>query len=295
MTPFTRSQTSEIPSVHYHRGFPQRRRCEDINGRRSRRRRRQMRTCCPSHTTCDNEVECTSQVGYANESLVETREQGQSSMETEEQSQFSLLQLPGELRNKIYEYALTEKDPISYKNPLGVAILRTNRQIHGEAKNIYHRANTFVIGDDFSEDERWLQRIRRESTQKIKYIHAGDGMDISRRLWSTFDLLAECSNLNLTMELPLNVLRRLFLLGYLKNLHGFSSITTTRTCTGERTTKQVHWWDLWQGDLREIQDHLVSSCPETCTLHADRERVDSNCVVHLDLVHCCSEAHCCTL
>jgi hypothetical protein len=291
MAPSTRSQTLGLPTVRCHLGFPGRRRCGIIKRRRSR----QMRRCCPNPTTFDNEEDCISQVGYTNESSVETREQGQSSTETEEQSQSPLLQLPGELRNTIYEYALTEKDPISYKNLLGVAILRTNRQIHQEAKNIYHMANTFIIGDDLSEDERWLQRIRREPTQRITYIHAGHNMGIISGLGPTFDLLAQCSDLKLTMEVPVNVLWRLFLSGYLRNLHGFSSITSMRTCKGKGTRTQVHWWKLWQRDLQQVQDHLVSSCPETCTLHAERERLDSNCVVHLHLLHCCSEAHCCTL
>ncbi|KAL2040130.1 hypothetical protein N7G274_007033 [Stereocaulon virgatum] len=272
-----------------------------------------MKRRLPTPPTSDTEEDCISPIELTNLSSVETisqspfenmqksqcpvetKAQTQSSGKLEEQRQSPLLRLPAELRNKIYEYALTEEDPISYRNPLGVAILRTNRKIYGEAKHIYHMANTFVIGDDFAEDERWLQRMRKEPTQKIKYMHAGGNMYMCPGTRPMFDLLAQCSNLNLTMEAPVNVLWRLFLSGYLRNLHGFSSITSTRTCEGKRTKPQVHWWELWQGDLQQVKDHLVSSCPETCTLHAERERLNSKCVVHLHILHCCLEAHCCTL
>ena len=59
-----------------------------------------------------------------------------------------LLQLPSELRNRIYEFALTQ--PNAIRLPLGQserdkrALLRTCHQIHDEAVGIYYGNNAFV-------------------------------------------------------------------------------------------------------------------------------------------------------
>ena len=59
-----------------------------------------------------------------------------------------LLQLPSELRNRIYELALIQLNPI--RLPLGQserdkrALLRTCHQIHDEAVGIYYGNNAFV-------------------------------------------------------------------------------------------------------------------------------------------------------
>ena len=61
---------------------------------------------------------------------------------------FPFLQLPGEIRNKIYHFALVKKHPFSIKlqfAPRDTALLRVNKQIFSEAANIFYDLNTFRI------------------------------------------------------------------------------------------------------------------------------------------------------
>ncbi|KAF2670982.1 hypothetical protein BT63DRAFT_205433 [Microthyrium microscopicum] len=59
------------------------------------------------------------------------------------------LQLPAELRNVIYRMVLVTKEPIDFGSPTNAqrsaALLRTNREIHGEACSILYSENRFVF------------------------------------------------------------------------------------------------------------------------------------------------------
>ena len=57
------------------------------------------------------------------------------------------LQLPGEIRNHIYQAALVETDEIviTKKGPSQPALLRVCRQIRREARGIYYTANKFAV------------------------------------------------------------------------------------------------------------------------------------------------------
>ena len=276
------------PITRSHLLGPSRPHCDPIPGQRTgygitkRHQSRGTTEKCSSRSAVSVAQELISRIHLAKKPSVEAKDQLPS----------PLLRLPAELRNMIYYYALTEEEPMSYKDPLGLAILRTNHQIYNEASHIYHESNTFIIGDDRSDDENWLQRIIREPRQRIKFIYAGDSIF---GLLPMFELLSQCSNLSLTMELPMSILWRLFGAGYLNKLHGFSNITCTRLCKGKRTPIQVDWWNLWQSDLQKVLDHFGSSCPDPYAFHANKSKLNNKSVVRLYLTHCCSTAHCCTL
>ena len=159
MAPITRSHSVEPSRPH----------CDPIPGQRTgygitkRHQSRGTTEKCSSRSAGSVAQELISRIHLAKKPSVEAKDQLPS----------PLLRLPAELRNTIYYYALTEEEPISYKDPLGLAILQTNHQIYNEASHIYHESNTFIIGDDRSDDEKWLQRIIREPRQRIKYIYAG--------------------------------------------------------------------------------------------------------------------------
>lgn len=58
----------------------------------------------------------------------------------------SFLDLPGEIRNLIYRYALVLEGPITTNfrpSELALNLLRANKQIHDEARSILHSQNTF--------------------------------------------------------------------------------------------------------------------------------------------------------
>ncbi len=61
-------------------------------------------------------------------------------------AQSPLLALAGELRNRIYQYALVTSQPFAVQlqfAPLDTALLRVNKQIHAEASSIFYHENTF--------------------------------------------------------------------------------------------------------------------------------------------------------
>ena len=59
----------------------------------------------------------------------------------------NILQLPGEVRNIIYHYALSFDLPFAVKiqfgGPRETALLRVNKQVHREATSIFYHENTF--------------------------------------------------------------------------------------------------------------------------------------------------------
>jgi hypothetical protein len=62
-----------------------------------------------------------------------------------------LLQLPLELRRKIYSYSLTNETPITWPSPnlsargLGVGLLRTCNQIYSETVEMLYEQNTLLF------------------------------------------------------------------------------------------------------------------------------------------------------
>lgn len=68
-------------------------------------------------------------------------------------AQSRLLSLPGELRNAIYKYAMTLDNQPLYVElpidlPIGIGLLRTNRQVYDEARHYLFETNTFCFGQD---------------------------------------------------------------------------------------------------------------------------------------------------
>ena len=61
-------------------------------------------------------------------------------------SMTSLLQLPGEIRNQIYQHVLVKAKPFVVKlqfSPHETALFRVNKQIYAEASTIFYHYNIF--------------------------------------------------------------------------------------------------------------------------------------------------------
>lgn len=94
----------------------------------------------------------------------------------------SLLRLPAELRNRVWELALIDTHPIvvdqsNYRQP---ALLRTCSQIRNEAAAIYYEQNTFAddISDlDFTADFTFAQHAGQYDAKIFMFGH------VSRASW----------------------------------------------------------------------------------------------------------------
>ena len=56
------------------------------------------------------------------------------------------LALPGEIRNRIYRYALVTSQPFAVQlqfAPLDTALLRVNKEVYAEASSIFYHENAF--------------------------------------------------------------------------------------------------------------------------------------------------------
>ncbi|KAK5741908.1 hypothetical protein LTR17_003656 [Elasticomyces elasticus] len=84
----------------------------------------------------------------------------------------TLLGMPPEIRNRIYELSLVQDEPIRSHWRVccaGPALLRTNRQIGLEATGIYYGANTFE--GDWTFVYHLLYTIDRTRLRMLKEVH----------------------------------------------------------------------------------------------------------------------------
>jgi hypothetical protein len=86
-------------------------------------------------------------VSHRTKSTVQQREtEIESAVDCESTKESAFLNLPAELRNQIYKEAVVESDAIEVSRssvPAEPGLLRVNRQIRKEVKDIYYRDNLF--------------------------------------------------------------------------------------------------------------------------------------------------------
>ena len=89
-------------------------------------------------------------------------------------SPFRLLELPAELRNQIYRYAVVEQDWVHLNdhNSSEAAVLQTCRQIRSEAGPIYYGENVFAVTlTDYKvrpQPAHWVWDVDRAKTFKLR-------------------------------------------------------------------------------------------------------------------------------
>ena len=76
----------------------------------------------------------------------------------------TFLALPGEIRNRIYQFALVTARPfavqLQWSRPLDTALLRVNRQILDEASGIFYAENTFRFPEALFVEAPILQQLQ---------------------------------------------------------------------------------------------------------------------------------------
>lgn len=87
-------------------------------------------------------------------------------------NRLSLLGLPGELRNRIYTFALIEDDPsvLVQRNYSQPGLLRTSYQLRREASAIYYQLNTFYADTtdlDFGTQLHFNQHFKGRGVMKV--------------------------------------------------------------------------------------------------------------------------------
>lgn len=205
------------------------------------------------------------------------------------------LELPAELRLKIYFHILVVDIPIlpTYVQPL--RILRASRRVYNEASDEpYYQYNTFIIGGSGRDEQRWLAHIGAERRQMIRRVAFRDGPEkyISRRM---FALLGQCSRLSLTIETPMAPLAQSFRNGNMANFLGVAEVTIEHLCESYKKESKQGLWDDWLEELEDVKAHLESIHAPTCRYHIDKDRLGPESAVHLRITHCCRKGHCCDL
>ena len=183
--------------------------------------------------------------------------------------------------------------PIFPKDVEPLGILQTCRLVHNEAsEKTYYQQNTLIVGDPVAKEDRWLARIGDQRRQMIRRVEFVDGPEEYLGL-EMFDMLSQCSRLNLTMEISMAQLAQYLDNGNMANFHGVPKVTIEYLCKGGQDKRQGEYWDMWVGKLQEVKDHLESICAPSCLFHANKARLGPESVVHLRIAHCCRGEHCC--
>ena len=203
------------------------------------------------------------------------------------------LELPAELRLKIYFHVLVMNIPILPTQVQPLRILRASRQVYNEAsEEPYYQYNTFLLGESGRNEERWLAHIGAKRRQMIRRVEFQDGPNkyISRRM---FGLLGQCSKLNLTIETPMAPLVRSFHDENMAYFLGVARVTIEHLCESRAKESNQALWNAWLAELEEVKAHLESIHAPACHFHADKDRLGPESAVHLRITHCCRQGHCC--
>ncbi len=203
------------------------------------------------------------------------------------------LELPTEIRLKIYFQVLVMDKPILPTEVQPLGILQTCRLVYSEAsEETYYQHNTFIIGDPMVKDDQWLAHIGDERRQMIRRVGFRDRPQ-KYLAQEVFDMLSQCSRLSLTMEITMAQLGQYLDDGNMDNFQGVPRVTSEYLCDGHQKESQQGLWEGWFEKLQEVKDHLESICAPSCPFHINKARLGPESAVHLRITHCCRRKHCC--
>ena len=149
-----------------------------------------------------------------------------------------LLELPPELRNRIYELVLPINRDILVHERWHVALnlLATCRQTRSEGSSIYFGRNTFHV--DYSECIQWLKHLDIQARHLVRRVATGCSGSNGRRSW-------ECDHLRDIID-GQDLGRRMIL---------------------------ICWEDLGDGNYGWVERRPPSECDDTSELRAFRDGI----------------------
>lgn len=154
---------------------------------------------------------------------------------------FPFLKLPLELRRDVYTYVLIQdKQPLRLtkrtktngeSNDDSLAILTANRQVNLEAFPVFVSVNTFKIYGTNS-DFQWLKKLGPDGQKSLRNVtFSTSSLSYFLSNFRTFNILAGCPRISLTINVHLHQLINLHHTGIFGYLHGFSRATCSRAAT----------------------------------------------------------------
>ena len=215
---------------------------------------------------------------------------------------FRFVDLPAEIRNKIYRYILVHShQPIrlarAYLRPSAktLAILFTNNFIYSEAMPIFYSNNAFIITGSRKE-HAWLRRMRPEGRNELRKITYEVSPVGYKHDYSVFNALSLCSHVHLTLKVQPRRLATLQLDGNLMNMHGFATVTSDvlpneldicrRHQLGTSAMERLLQRDRMQR-VKDILQQFQKPCAGKCRVHKGREGTHTQATIHLSFVETC--------
>ena len=215
---------------------------------------------------------------------------------------FRFVDLPAEIRNKIYRYILVHShQPIrlarDYLRPSArtLAILFTNNFIYSEAMPVFYSNNAFIITGSRKE-HAWLRRMRPEGRNELRKITYEVSPVGYKHDYSVFNALSLCSHVHLTLKVQLRRLATLSLDGNLMNMHGFATVTSDvlpneldicrRHQLGTSAMERLLQRDRMQR-VKDVLQQFQEPCVGKCRVHKGREGTHTQATIHLSFGQTC--------
>lgn len=216
---------------------------------------------------------------------------------------FRFVDLPAEIRNRIYRYVLVHRDQpirlsLNYMRPSAkaLAILLTNHFIYAEAMPVFHSNNAFIIRGSRKE-HTWLRRMRPEGRNELREITYEVNAERYTQDYSVFNALSLCSRVHLTLKVRLRHLATASRLGSLKNMHGFAAVTSDVLPDGldechRHTVREGNMEMMEQRDriiqcIKALLQQFQEPCPGKCRVHKGREGTHTQATIHLSFEEKC--------
>ena len=253
--------------------------------------------CKPSYTSANMDAPPLKESVQSSAPLDQSRNTEQTVL-----TSFRFVDLPAEIRNKIYRYILVHShQPIRLVTPYlrpsaeTLAILFTNSFIYSEAMPVFYSNNAFIITGSRKE-HAWLRRMRPEGRNELRKITYQVSAVRYRHDYSVYNALSLCSHVHLTLKVRPRHLATASLNGSLMNMHGFAAVTSD-VLPNELDICQLHQLDLGSMDLLLQRDRMrrvkallqqfQEPCVGKCRVHKGREGTHTQATIHLSFMETC--------
>lgn len=223
---------------------------------------------------------------------------------------FPFFKLPLELRREIYSYVLIQdKQPLRLRRKTqaqrrvtdhSIAVLTTNRRVNAEAYPLFLSVNTFEISGG-NNDWQWLKKLGDDGQKALRTVVCSNlSSRYSLPAFRTFNILAACPKLSLTITIHFHQLLWLYRNGIFRYLHGFSRATCSLATFADnrdlypfcrqhmygydwaaRAPSEIAWGEYGCKVLQLLLEIFTSECPEKCQLHKSRTEPHSASTLHI--------------